>query len=364
MRLKDIITSLEHLAPPSLQEAYDNSGLITGNPDWEIRGAMLCLDSVEAVLDEAIEKKCNLIVAHHPIVFGGLKRFTGRNYVERVIIKAIKHDLAIYAIHTNLDNVVNGVNAKIAEKLGLKELQILSPKENTLSKLAVFCPQTHADEVRDALFAAGAGQLGNYDECSFNSAGIGSFKPNDLANPHVGSAGSRHREPEEKIEVMVPNYTANRVISAMKKAHPYEEVAYDLVALKNVHSGIGSGMIGSLPEPLSSDDFIKHLKEKMKVKVVRATNPVSDKVRKVAVCGGSGSFLLGEAIRQGADVFVSADFKYHQFFDADRNIQIADIGHYESEQFTMELLAEHLSRNFPKFALHFTTVNTNPINYC
>jgi len=364
MRLKEIVKALEELAPPMLQESYDNSGLIVGNPESEISSALLCLDSTEDVVDEAIRLKCNLIIAHHPIVFGGLKRFTGSNYIERTVVKAIKNDIAIYAIHTNLDNVLHGVNAKIAEKLGLKNCRILAPKKDQLRKLAVFCPETHAAELQNALFEAGAGSIGNYTECSFSSTGTGTFKASHEASPFVGQLGERHQEAEKKVEVILPNYLLSKVLSAMLEAHPYEEVAYDVLAIENKYSKIGSGMIGELDQKMGSSDFLNFLKERMNVSVIRATQAVGAVVSTVAVCGGSGSFLLSDAIRAGADVFVSADFKYHQFFDADGKIQIADIGHYESEQFTMELLAEFMSGKFPKFAVHFTTVNTNPINYC
>lgn len=364
MRLKEIVKVLEDLAPPVLQESYDNSGLLVGNPEWIVTSAMVCLDSTEDVVEEAIQKGCNLIVAHHPIVFGGLKRFNGSNYIERTIIKAIKNDIAIYAIHTNLDNVIHGVNGKIAEKLELKSCKILSVKKQSLTKLVVYCPTSHAAGLRETLFEAGAGKIGNYDESSFNSEGVGTFRANESAQPFVGNINEQHQEPETKIEVVVPNHLLSKVIPAMVKTHPYEEVAYDLFAMENTNPNIGSGIVGELNNPMSPEDFLSHLKEKMNLKSVRLTKSTSAKISKVAVCGGSGSFLLNDAIRSGADVFVSADFKYHQFFDADGKIQIADIGHYESEQYTMQLLAEYLSGKFPKFAVHFTTVNTNPINYC
>jgi dinuclear metal center YbgI/SA1388 family protein len=362
MKLKEITDHLESIAPLAYQESYDNAGLICGSSDMEITAALICLDSTEAVLDEAIAMGCNLVIAHHPIVFSGLKKFNGKNYVERVIIKAIRNNIAIYAAHTNLDNVHDGVNAKIVEKLGLKNCRILVPQKDKLKRLITFCPQDKADEVRNAMFSAGAGQIGNYDECSFNSMGTGTFRAGENTDPYVGKPGERHEEKEVKIETILPSHLESKVLSALIKAHPYEEVAYDLIPLSNVHQEVGGGMIGELEET-DEMTFLKQLKTVMKAESVRFTALRGKKVSKVAVCGGSGSFLLRDAIRAGADVFVTADFKYHQFFDAEDQIVIADVGHYESEQYTSELFYEILKEKFRTFALHLSKINTNPINY-
>lgn len=363
MKIKKITRYLETIAPPSYQESYDNAGLIVGHPDMEVTGIILCLDSIEAVVDEAIEKNCNLIIAHHPIVFSGLKRFNGKNYIERVVMKAIKNDIAIYAAHTNLDNVQNGVNAKIAQKIGLENTRILAPKKGRLKKLYTFVPTAQSDKVRNALFKAGAGQIGKYDEASFNMVGAGTFKAGEDANPAIGDIGKRHYEAEIKIETIFEDYKERQIIAALKASHPYEEVAYDIVTLDNENQMIGSGMIGTLPSPMTEKAFLLHLKNEMNVSVVRHTALKDKKVKTVAVCGGSGSFLLGKAISQKADVFVTADYKYHQFFDADGKIIIADIGHFESEQFTIELFYELISKKFTNFAVHLTEVNTNPVFY-
>jgi len=365
MKLKEIISALEDFAPPSLQESYDNSGLITGNSEMEIKEAMLCLDATEEVIDEAIQTHCNLVIAHHPIIFSGLKKITGTNYVERTIIKAIKNDIAIYAAHTNLDNVLHGVNKKICEKLQLNNTRILVPVKGKLMKLFTFAPSAHALKVREALFAAGAGMIGNYDECSFNSEGYGTFRGNDETNPFVGKKGIQHREEEIKIEVIFPSWLQHKVISALKENHPYEEVAYDIIALNNAWETTGAGMSGELEHPMPSSEFLKFLKEKMNVKIIRHTQLTAHDARitTVAVCGGAGSFLLKDAIAAGANAFVTGDFKYHQFFDAENKIMICDIGHYESEQFTPEIFSEVLRRKFPTFATRFTSINTNPINY-
>ncbi|GIV34234.1 MAG: GTP cyclohydrolase 1 type 2 [Chitinophagales bacterium] len=363
MLLKEIIAALESEAPRDLQESYDNAGLITGNPSREIRKALLCIDSTEEVVKEAIRKKCELIIAHHPIVFSGLKRFTGVTYVERAVILAIRHDIAIYCMHTNLDNAFTGVNRKICEKLGLADVHILSPKKHLLKKLITFCPVQDAEQVRNALFAAGAGWIGDYSETSFNSEGLGSFKGGDSTNPYVGQKGKRHYEPEVRIETIYPFYLENTIVQALLKAHPYEEVAYDLVPLDNVHNRIGAGMYGTLPKPLEEGIFLKRVKKIFNARCIRHTRLTGKMVSKVAVCGGAGSFLLPDAIRAGADVFISADFKYHNFFDAEDRILIADIGHYESEQFTTEVFADILRKKCGNFALLFSDINTNPINY-
>ncbi len=363
MKLREITDHLESIAPLAYQESYDNAGLICGHSEMDIKGALICLDSTEDVIDESISLGCNLVIAHHPIVFSGLKKFNGKNYVERVIMKAIKNDIAIYAAHTNLDSVSNGVNAKIAEKLGLSNCRILSPTKNNLKKLITFCPTDKAADVRWALFEAGAGNIGNYSECSFNSEGVGTFKAGNDTNPYIGEQGVQHQEKETKIEVIYPAFLEGRLLKALFKAHPYEEVAYDLIALSNSHQQVGSGMIGELEVECSEMEFLKQVKEKMKAGVVRYTPLTGKKVKTVAICGGSGSFLLKDAIQNGADVFVTADFKYHQFFDAENRIVIADIGHFESEQYTSELFYEILKKKFNTFALHLSKINTNPINY-
>lgn len=363
MRIQEVTHYLETIAPLAYQESYDNAGLILGDPNAEVSKALVCLDAVESVVDEAIEQGCNLIIAHHPIVFSGLRKLNGKNYIERTVIKAIKNDIAIYAIHTNLDNVLNGVNKKIAEKLGLQNLSILSPKSDLLKKLITFVPVDDAEKVRLALFAAGAGHIGDYSEASYNSKGFGTFKGNDNTNPHVGVRGVRHEEEELKVETLFPGHIQAKVVAALLEAHPYEEVAYDIIPLENQHQGIGSGMIGDLADPLALEDLLTQLKEKMQTDCIRHTADIGKSIQKVAICGGSGSFLLPVAMAQGADILITGDFKYHQFFDADNRIVIADIGHYESEQFTSELLYDLLSEKFSNFAVQISTINTNPINY-
>jgi dinuclear metal center YbgI/SA1388 family protein len=366
MKIKDIIQFLETIAPPAYQENYDNAGLIVGNPDAEVTGILTCLDSLETIVDEAITNHCNLIVAHHPIVFRGLKRLNGKNYVERIVLKAIKNDIAIYAIHTNLDNVLqNGVNQQIANRLGLKNLKILAPKKQTLMQLTVFVPIENTQTVLNALYAAGAGQIGDYENCSFKTTGIGTFRPVRNANPHIGALNQDEEVAENRIEVILETHLQNKVLKAMRQAHPYQEVAYFLTALENENQTIGAGIIGEYEaeNALSEMDFLKFLKQKMVSGIVRYTQLRGKSVRRVAICGGSGSFLLGNAIGAGADVFVTADFKYHEFFDADGKIVITDIGHFESEQFTIDLLTNVLQNKFKKICVFSTKKDTNPVNY-
>jgi dinuclear metal center YbgI/SA1388 family protein len=363
MQLSNITSYLESIAPLAYQESYDNSGLIVGNGEMEIKKAIISLDCIEAVVDEAIETGANLIISHHPIVFSGLKKFNGSNYIEKVVMKAIKHDIAIYAIHTNLDNVRHGVNAKIAERLGLVNVEILEPKTGLLSKLQTFVPHDKAAEVRDALFDAGAGHIGNYSECSFNAEGYGTFKGNEHSNAYIGERNVLHTEPETKIEVVFPSRLKSAVLRALFTAHPYEEVAYEILEISNAHQEVGSGMIGELLEESTEKDFFELLKYGLQATVVRHTALLEKKIKKVAVCGGSGSFLLKKAMQAGADAFVTADYKYHQFFDAEGKILICDVGHYESEQFTMDLLLEKIQKKFPTFAICLTKCNTNPVFY-
>jgi len=363
MKLRDICNKLEEWAPLAYQESYDNSGLIVGNPETDVKGVLVSLDCLECVVDEAISKDCNVVVSHHPIVFAGLKRLTGKNYVERTVLKAIKNNIALYAIHTNLDNIDTGVNKIIADRLSLQNVKILEPKKGSLKMLITYVPNSHVESVRTALFAQGAGSLGEYSECHFSVGGIGTFKGSDNSNPAVGQKGVRESVSEQRIELVFPSYLESEVIFALKSVHPYEEVAYSVLSLNNKNQNVGSGMIGEISEPLNEMEFLKKIKKQLKTNCIRYTSLLNNKVKKVALCGGSGYFLLDAARQSGADIFITSDFKYHQFFDAKNHILIADIGHYESEQFTIDLIADFLRKKFPKFAIHMSNINTNPINY-
>ena len=363
MTIAEIITPLEKLAPLAYQESYDNCGLLTGNSNWECSGVLCTLDVTEAVVLEAKEKGCNLIVAHHPIIFSGLKKITGKNYVEQTVIAAIKNDIAIYAIHTNLDNVIAGVNNKIADKIGLINRQILAPKQNLSSKLFVFVPENDAEKVKEAIFSAGGGHIANYSECSFSSRGTGTFKGNENSNPTIGNPLVRSTISEIKVEVILPNYLLNYVVAKMIEAHPYEEVAYDIISLNNQYQQVGSGITGELESGIEELEFLTLLKKQFKLKVIKHTKLLNKPIKKVALCGGSGSFLMKNAIAAKADIYITSDIKYHEFFDAESKIVVADIGHWESEQFTVELLMEILQSKSPTFAVLKSGVNTNPVEY-
>ncbi|MFT3678944.1 MAG: Nif3-like dinuclear metal center hexameric protein [Ferruginibacter sp.] len=363
MQIGEIVKHLESIAPSTLQEAYDNAGLITGNMAWECSGIIVSLDATEAVIMEAVEKKCNLVVAHHPIVFNGLKKITGKNYVEKTIIAAIKYDIAIFAIHTNLDNILQGVNGKIADKLGLVNRQVLAPKQGFLKKLVVFTPVEHAEKVRSAIFSAGAGQIGEYSECSFNTKGEGTFKAGRHTNAFVGEKGKQHTENEIRTETVFPSWLEKDILSAITKTHPYEEVAYDIYTLDNRTGTTGAGITGELPEAIEEIAFLKFIKEKFNTGCIRHTGLTGKTVKKVAVCGGAGSFLIKTAMAAGADFYITGDVKYHEFFGAEGRIVLADIGHFESEQFTIDLLFDILKEKFTTFATLKTGVYTNPVQY-
>ncbi len=363
MNISEIISFLDNYAPLVYQEHYDNAGLVIGNPKWDCSGILVSLDATESVVLEARQKKCNLIVAHHPIIFTGLKKINAKNYVEKAVIAAIKHDIAIYAIHTNLDNFIHGVNGKMADKLGLINRKVLVPKLNVLRKLYSFVPEAHENKVLDALFEAGAGHIGNYSETSFGSRGIGSFKAGEGTSPFVGEKGKRHQEKETKIEVIFPAHLQAAVIRALLENHPYEEVAYDIVELANTDKEIGTGLIGEFPQALTELEALALIKKAFVLKIIRHTPLTGKPIGKVAICGGAGSFLISKVLSSGAGLYVTSDIKYHEFFEANDKILVADIGHFESEQFTIDLLHDILSKKFHTFAVLKPDFTTNPVNY-
>jgi dinuclear metal center YbgI/SA1388 family protein len=361
--IKQVISELEKFAPPIYQESYDNSGLMVGDATRKVTGILISLDITETIVEEALAQHCNLIVAHHPILFKPLKSLTGKNYVERTLLKAIENQIALYAIHTNLDNVLTGVNHKIAQKLGLENLKILAPSTKNLYKLTTFCPSEYKNYILEAMWEAGAGKIGNYDDCSFQLQGLGTYRPTDKANPFQGEKGILEEAPEVRLEVLVPLHAKNAVLQALRKAHPYEEIAYYLHLLENENQDIGAGLIGTLPQAMPEKEFLEHLKTQMKLSVIKHTALLGKNIQKVALCGGSGFFLLGKAIAQQADIFITADIKYHEFFEAENRIVLADIGHYESEFFTKELLFEILSEKFTNIAVQISKISTNPVYY-
>ncbi|MBL6645413.1 MAG: Nif3-like dinuclear metal center hexameric protein [Flavobacteriales bacterium] len=364
-QIQHIIDALERLAPPALQEDYDNSGLLVGEPHAEVDKVLVSLDVTEEVVEEAKACGVGLIVSHHPIVFRPMKRLTGRDQVERTVMAALRAGIGLYAIHTNLDNVAHGVNAMMCRKLGLEGMKVLRPAQGTLAKIVTFAPSAHADAVRQSMFNAGGGRIGRYDECSFSHEGQGTFRAGEGASPFVGRMGEQHREEETRIEMVAERWNVGRILAAMRAAHPYEEVAHDVVLLDNAHPTAGSGGVGTFAEPVGWEDFVARVKSAFGAPVIRHTNPPKSPIRKVALCGGTGSFLLSDAMRAGADVFLSSDFKYHEFFGTEGRITIADIGHAEAEGGISQWLVDQLANlkdGFPNFAVLLSEVRTNPIH--
>ena len=363
MKIKEIITVLEEMAPLAYAEDFDNIGLLIGNKDTETSGILVCHDALENVIEEAITKNCNLVVCFHPILFSGLKKITGANYVERALIKAIKNDIAIYAVHTALDNHSKGVNHIFAKALGLKDIKILIPKQNYIRKLITYTIAENAEEVRNALFDAGAGTIGNYENCSFNSQGIGTYMGNENSNPEVGERFEFVENNEIKIEITFEKHLESKILKALFKHHAYEEVAYEIYELQNKHQNIGLGAIGTLEKPMTESDFLNLVKEKMQAPSIRHTNFLGKTIQKVAVLGGSGSFAIKNAIQAGADAFLTADLKYHNFYEAENQLLLADIGHFESERYTKNYIVDFLQKKIPNFAIILSEENTNPVKY-
>jgi len=363
MIIQEVIEHLEELAPLAYAEDFDNVGLLVGNKQSKLTGVLVTLDTIEAVVDEAIENHCNLIVSFHPIIFKGLKKLTGKTYVERVVMKAIKHDIAIYAIHTALDNALQGVNDMICNQLELINKRILIPQAETIKKLTTFIPKKEAEKLRDALFNEGAGNIGNYSHCSFNVDGIGTFNGNESSNPVLGERGKIHKEEETQITVTYTKHLEPKILKTLFEAHVYEEVAYQITTLENKNQNIGMGMIGDLKNPMDEIEFLDFIKKKMQVSSIRHSSLLGKPIKKVGVLGGSGSFAIEAAKASGADIFITADLKYHDFFTAENNIVLADIGHYESEQFTKNLLVAYLTKKITNFAIVLSNTNTNPVKY-
>ncbi|MDH6354572.1 dinuclear metal center YbgI/SA1388 family protein [Dysgonomonas sp. PH5-45] len=363
MKIREILQAIEQLAPLPLQESFDNSGLQIGETHQEAKGVLLTLDVTEQVVDEAISLGCNLIVSHHPLAFRAFKSLTGKNYVERCMLKACKHDIVIYAAHTNLDNAMGGVNFKLAQMLGLQQVRILAPAEQSLVKLVTFVPHSHAENIRTALFNAGAGNIGNYDSCSYNLSGTGTFRANDDSTPYCGKIGELHHEEETRIEVILPAFRQNEVVRALITVHPYEEPAYDLYPLNNKWAQAGSGVVGSLPEAMEEETFLYLLKDTFKLTTLQHSAYTGKMIKDVAICGGSGAFLIPKAISYGADVFLTGEAKYNDFYDVEDKIMLTTIGHYESEVCTKEIFRKLLSDRFPDLELIPSSFDVNPVNY-
>jgi dinuclear metal center YbgI/SA1388 family protein len=364
--ISKILEQLQILAHPSLQESYDNAGLIAGELQNPCTGVMCCLDVTEDVLEECMQTGSNLIVAHHPVIFSPLKKLRPISFSEKILIKAIKNDIAIYAIHTNYDNVYSGVNLALSKKIGLKmhDLRILEPKGDKIAKLYTFIPPEFEAKLKKGLFEAGAGTIGKYSECSFSTSGRGNFKPMEGTNPFIGKSGGITEEVKEtKLEVIFPIWLKSEIIAALKENHPYEEVAYEIILTENEHQEIGSGMIGQIHEEINEHQFLELIRKNLEVPMLRHSAKTGRLIKKVAFCGGAGSFLISKAIKAGADAFLTADLKYHDFFAADSKLILIDIGHFESEIASIDYLCTYLRRKFPTFAVLHSKVNTNPVHY-
>ncbi len=363
MKLKAICSYLDSAVPLSFQEGYDNSGLQVGTPEREISSALITLDVTKEVMAEAILNKCDLVVSHHPLIFNGIKSITGKSFTERIVGQALKNDIAVYSAHTNLDVISGGVSHKMAEKMGLEEIKVLSPSENRLLKLVTYIPESHFELVRDAIFKAGAGTIGNYDNCGFTTAGTGSFRGNERTKPFRGLKEKIHFEKEIRFETVMFSHLLDKVINVLIATHPYEEVAYDIYSLENKNIEIGLGCIGMLPEPTSENAFLKLVSAVFDARGLRYSGLTGKQIRKIAMCGGSGASLINQSIASGADAFLTADIKYHDFFRAENKLLLVDTGHFESEKFSREILKDLIIKKFPKFAVRFSETNTNPINY-
>ena len=363
MTIQDVINHLEELAPLHYAEDFDNVGLLVGNKNDDVKGILVTLDTLESVVDEAIEKNCNLIVSFHPIIFKGLKKINGDSYVERVIIKSIQNNIAIFSIHTALDNCLQGVNDIICNTLNISNKKILLPQKGTIKKLSTYVPLTDADTLRIALFESGAGQIGNYENCSFNINGTGTFQGNDMSNPVKGTKGEFHKEQETQISVTFQNHLESKILKSLFENHPYEEIAFEVITLDNYNQTVGIGMVGELAKEMRTQDFLQFVKKKMNVTVIKHSKITKETVKRIAVLGGSGSFAISAAKAENADMFITSDLKYHDFFSAESDIIVVDIGHYESEQFTKNFLVDYLSKKITNFAVVLSTTNTNPVKY-
>lgn len=363
MKIQDIINVLEEMAPTAYAEDFDNVGLLLGDKNETCTGVLVCHDALENVIDEAIATNCNLVVCFHPILFSGLKKITGKNYVERTVLKAIKNDIAIFAVHTALDNHKNGVNKIMCDALGLKNSKILVPKQQFIKKLTTYTTPENVEQVKQALFNAGAGAIGDYNECSFTSEGTGSYRGNENTNPTVGTVGELMHEKEIKIEVIFEKHLQNQILNTLFKAHVYEQVAYQIVTLDNQHQDIGLGMIAEFETPMSEQNFLQFVKDNMQCGGIRHSALLNKQIKRVAVLGGSGSFAIAAAINQNADAFLTADLKYHQFYEAENKLLLCDIGHFESERYTKNYIFDYITKKLRNFAIILSQENTNPVKY-
>lgn len=363
MLLKEVITQIEHKIILPQAEDFDNVGLLCGNADREVTGILVCHDALEAVVDEAAEAGCNLIVCFHPIIFSGLKSLTGKNYVERAVMKAIENKIAIYAVHTAWDNDYFGVNYRICEELKLKNQTILMPKKHGLQQLVVYVPKDYSEKVKQAAFDAGAGNIGFYDECSFSVSGKGNFRPLPGSDPFEGEECVRESTEEDVLYFIFESYRQKKVLAKVREAHPYEEMAYQIYQLENENAYEGLGRYGDLEEEMEECEFFNLVKETFALQVIRHSESIGKKIRRIGVLGGSGASGISAALAAGCDAYLTGDLKYHDFFRAEGRMLLCDIGHFESERFVTQQLFQIFSEKFTKFAVLKSNVNTNPVKY-
>ena len=361
--INNIIDLLDEWAPPAYAEDFDNVGLLVGDSSKQCTGVLVSHDCIEVVLDEALDTNCNLIVCFHPILFTGLKKITGRDYVEKVILKAIRNEIAIYALHTRLDNHPEGVNKLLSDRLGLLESKVLIPKPSGLKKLSTYVPKSDVDDVLQALHQAGAGAIGNYSECSFILEGKGQFRGNEKSQPHIGNPSEKTQVEEVQIQVVFESYLKEKIQNALITAHPYENIAYEIFILDNTLDKVGIGRIGKLAQPHTEEQFLSFVKEKLQTQLIRHSPFTRKPIETVAVLGGSGSFAISNALSQKADAFITADLKYHHFYQGGNTLLLLDVGHFESEQFIKNLIVDYLSKKLPNFAIILSHAKTNPVNY-
>lgn len=368
MIVKELIKYLEDWAPPGAAWEKDNVGLLVGSGDEKIENIFLSLELTGEVLEQALKKNCNFIFTHHPLIFNPVKNLdVNKNPNSKLIYKLIKNDINLFSAHTNLDFTKDGVSFTLAKKLKLNKITFLKNEESNQFKVVVFLPETNLDEVASAMFNQGAGIIGEYNNCSFRTNGIGTFKGSANSNPFIGKKENFEKANEVRLEVLVDSWKLNKVINAMLKSHPYEEPAYDIYPLRNKNVNYGAGAIGELDNEMNVNEFLKHVEKSLLLSNFRFVNGNKRRIKKVAVCGGSGSELLNDAISKNADVFITADIKYHTFHDAKNKILLIDAGHYETEVVILKIVEEKIKKLIKEkkenIKVYKYSSSTNPVKF-
>lgn len=336
---------MERWAPLALASERDNSGLQIGSGQQRVTKILVTLDLNSNVIDEAHQKKADLIISHHPLLFHALRSVNPDEHIGSIVTSCVKYGIAIYSAHTNLDFTQNGVSTTLALKLGLSRIEPLMKNQRVSKKIVVFVPHDYIDRVRHAMMEAGAGTIGNYTDCSFAAHGIGTFKPTPNATPFIGTIGKLERVNEARLEMLSPSWKLEAVIAAMKRAHPYEEIAYDIYNRVNTEADYGVGAIGTLSHPMKPRQFLTHVADTLRIPSLRYSGNPQQMISVVAVCGGSGSDLLSTAAQHGADAFVTADISYHRFMEKHHSILFIDAGHYETEVPVVPIICKYLKQN-------------------